>query len=110
MYRKELLKGSTESLLLAVLEEGPLYGYQIAREMEQRSSGYFRFKEGTLYPALHRLEKAGMLDGMWEAAPSGQQRRYYHITTSGLEALARMMDEWRSFSRAVNLVIDPGLA
>ena len=109
MYRKELLKGSTESLLLAVLEEGPLYGYQLAKEMEQRSSGYFRFKEGTLYPALHRLEKASLLVGKWETAPSGQQRRYYHVTNQGREALVHMMDEWRSFSRAVNLVIQPGL-
>ena len=110
MYRKELLKGSTESLLLAVLEGGPLYGYQLAKEMEKRSSGYFRFKEGTLYPALHRLEKANLLEGKWETATSGQRRRYYHVTAQGAEALAAMMDEWRSFSRAVNLVIQPELA
>ena len=57
MYRKELLKGSTETILLALLVDGPMYGYQLVQEMDTRSSGYFRFKEGTLYPALHRLER-----------------------------------------------------
>jgi len=108
MYRKELLKGSTETLLLSLLAEEPRYGYQLVKEMERRSSGYFRFKEGTLYPALHRLEKAGLLVGRWQASPSGQQRRYYYITPKGRRALAQMLEEWRSFSRAVNLVMEPG--
>ena len=109
MYRRELLKGSTETLLLALLAQEPMYGYQLVKEMELRSSGYFRFKEGTLYPALHRLEKEGLVTGRWDQVPNGQQRRYYFITHKGLGTLTSMLDEWHKFSRAVNLVAWPEL-
>ncbi|MBF8267436.1 MAG: transcriptional regulator, PadR-like family [Dehalococcoidia bacterium] len=108
MYRKELLKGSTETLLLTVLAVEPMYGYQLVREMERRSGGYFRFKEGTLYPALHRLERDGLLDGRWEVALSGQRRRYYFVTAKGDGALKGLLEEWKSFSRAANLILQPG--
>jgi len=65
MHQQEMLKGNTESMLLALMELEPMYGYQIVKEVEQRSSGYFEFKEGTLYPALHRLERAGLVEGRW---------------------------------------------
>ena len=60
-YDRELLKGNTDSLLLSLLCQQPMYGYQIIKELGQRSQGYFNFKEGTLYPALHRLEEAGLV-------------------------------------------------
>ena len=107
MYQKELLKGSTEALLLSILTTEPMYGYQLVKEIEQRSSGYFQFKEGTLYPALHRLERAGLLKGSWRSSPSGQDRRYYQVTAKGKEELQRKAAEWRHFSHAVNLVIQP---
>lgn len=106
-YQKELLKGNTETLLLALLTDEPMYGYQIVKEMEQRSSGYFQFKEGTLYPALHRLERSRFVQGSWAAATSGQQRRYYSITELGRRTLATKRKEWASFSSAVNLVMQP---
>lgn len=108
MYRKELLKGSTETLLLTVLAAEPMYGYQLVREMERRSEGYFRFKEGTLYPALHRLERNGLLEGRWEIALGRQPRRYYFITDKGESALKGLLEEWMSFSRAANLILRPG--
>lgn len=107
MYRRELLKGSTDTLLLALLASEPMYGYQIVKEMQKRSSGYFRLKEGTLYPALHRLEKDGLIVGSWRQAPSGQPRRYYQITSKGLATLLSLQEEWQQFSRAVNLVVVP---
>ena len=73
--RLELMKGSSESLLLCLVGQQPMYGYQILKELERRSQGYFKFKEGTLYPALHRLEKAGLIVGKWQTLPSGRQRR-----------------------------------
>ena len=109
MYQKELLKGNTEALLLAILTAEPMYGYQLVKEIRQRSSGYFQFKEGTLYPALHRLERAGLVEGRWRPSLSGQDRRYYHITTKGSRELERMATEWRDFSGAVNLVMQPSL-
>ena len=107
MSRRELLKGSTETLLLTLLSEGPMYGYQIVKEIERRSSGYFSFKEGTLYPALHRLEKLGLLSGGWEETSNNQLRRNYHITGEGRETLQALQEEWRRFSHAVNLVVKP---
>ncbi|MBI4234056.1 MAG: helix-turn-helix transcriptional regulator [Chloroflexi bacterium] len=105
MYRRELLKGSTETLLLALLTRTPMYGYQIVKEMERRSSGYFRFREGTLYPALHRLEQSGLVEGKWQQTSNNQPRRYYYITTAGMETLTALQKEWRQFSQAVNLVV-----
>ncbi len=84
-----------------------MYGYQIIRELESRSRGYFQFKEGTLYPALHRLEKAGLVEGKWQKLPGGQERRYYYITEKGHEALNDRLAIWRGFSEAVNLIIIP---
>ena len=107
LYRRELLKGNTETLILSLLVEEPMYGYQIVREIDQRSSGYFRLKEGTLYPALHRLERDELVEGVWLDSPSGQSRRYYHLTESGREKLRSMLLEWDLFSRAVNLVAHP---
>ncbi len=106
-YRRELLKGSTETLLLSLLKQQPMYGYQIIKELEKRSQGYFRFKEGTLYPALHRLEVAGLARAKWERLPSGQERRYYYITDKGLRALKEKIAEWQGFSTAVTLVMQP---
>jgi DNA-binding PadR family transcriptional regulator len=106
-YRRELLKGNTETLLLSLLKNQSMYGYQIIKELEKRSQGYFRFKEGTLYPALHRLEAAGLVRGNWERLPSGKERRYYHLTEKGLKLLAEKVAEWQGFSSAVNLVTQP---
>ena len=105
MYHKELLKGNTETLILSLLTENTMYGYQIVKEMGQRSSGYFRFKEGTLYPALHRLEKSGLVQGQWKEASTGVPRRYYQITAKGEQVLTERLEEWRRFSTAVNLVM-----
>ena len=107
LYRRELLKGSTETLILSLLAEESMYGYQLVREMDQRSSGYFRLKEGTLYPALHRLERDLLVEGRWEQSPGGQNRRYYHVTPKGLERLESMLREWDLFTNAVNLVAHP---
>ncbi|OGO61562.1 MAG: hypothetical protein A2Z36_01490 [Chloroflexi bacterium RBG_19FT_COMBO_48_23] len=106
-YRRELLKGNTDSLLLCLINNQPMYGYQIIKEIEKRSNGYFQFKEGTLYPALHRLEKAGLIQGRWQRLPSGQERRYYYITTKGQKALVERLATWQDFSTAVALIMQP---
>ncbi|MBM4462094.1 MAG: PadR family transcriptional regulator [Chloroflexi bacterium] len=106
-YGRELLKGNTDTLLLSLLVKQPMYGYQIIKELKERSQGYFRFKEGTLYPALHRLEVAGLVKGSWERLPSGKERRYYYLTDKGRKLLEERVAEWRGFSTAVNLVMQP---
>ena len=105
--RRELIKGSTDSLLLCLIGQQPMYGYQIIKELEKKSQGYFKFKEGTLYPALHRLEKAGLIQGKWQMLPSGRQRRYYHITEKGLRSLVAKKGQWQDFLVAMNLIIQP---
>ena len=107
LYRRELLKGSTETLILSLLAEECMYGYQLVGEMDRRSSGYFRLKEGTLYPALHRLERDKLVEGAWEKSSNGQSRRYYYITAAGREKLEAMLEEWDIFTRAVNLIARP---
>jgi len=105
--RRELIKGSFDSLILCLIDQQPMYGYQIIKELEKRSQGYFRFKEGTLYPALHRLERAGLIQGRWQTLPSGRQRRYYHITEKGLHGLETKRSQWLDFLKAMNLIIQP---
>ena len=82
-----------------------MYGYQIVKEIGERSSGYFRFKEGTLYPALHRLEASGLVEGRWRDTSTGVPRRYYHITARGRKTLDERTVEWRRFSTAVNAIM-----
>lgn len=106
-YRRELLKGNTDTLLLSLLSIQPMYGYQIIKELKKRSNGYFKFREGTLYPALHRLEAAKLVRGSWDRLPSGKERRYYHLTEKGLRLLGEKIAEWQGFSSAVNLVMQP---
>ena len=107
VYRRELLKGSTDSLLLSLIGNKPMYGYQLIKEMEWRSAGYFQFGEGTLYPALHRLEKEGLIEGKWERAPGGQERRYYYLMEKGRRVLIEKAAEWQRFATAVNMIIEP---
>jgi PadR family transcriptional regulator PadR len=105
--RHELLKGSTDSLLLCLLNQQPMYGYQIIRELEARSQGYFRYKEGTLYPALHRLEKSGLLMAEWQVETGGRPRRYYHLTKKGQAILVEQRTQWLNFFEAMNTIILP---
>jgi DNA-binding PadR family transcriptional regulator len=84
-----------------------MYGYQIIKELDKKSQGYFKFKEGTLYPALHRLERAGLIVGKWQVLSSGRQRRYYHVTEKGLHSLTEKRGQWQDFLAAMNLIIQP---
>ena len=106
--KHELLKGSSNSLLLCLLEQQTMYGYQIVKELETRSRGYFKFKEGTLYPALHRLEKSGLIAGNWQQIPNGRQRRYYQLTAKGKAKLAQERIQWEGFLTAVKTILQPG--
>jgi PadR family transcriptional regulator PadR len=105
--KRDLFKGSSNSLLLCLLEHQPMYGYQIVKELEERSQGYFKFKEGTLYPALHRLERSGLISSQWQLLPNGRQRRYYYITAKGQTKLAMEKTQWLDFFTAVTLILQP---
>ena len=104
----ETLKGHLDMLLLAAVRVEPSHGYAIAERLRSRSDGTFDLPEGTLYPALHRLERAGLLSSRWSEV-GGRRRRVYQLTRKGERALAQRQDEWRDFSRAVESVVE-GLA
>ena len=107
VQRRELMKGSIDSLLLCLICQQPMYGYQIIKELEGRSEGYFKFKEGTLYPALHRLARAGLVQGEWQVLPGGRHRRYYHITEKGRALLVERTNQCRDLLAAMTLIIPP---
>jgi len=106
-YLAQLLKGSTDILILSLLRQEPMYGYQIIKELERRSGGYLQFREGTLYPALHRLESDGLIRGRWQRLANGQERRYYTLTRAGERYLGERVPLWQGFARAVETVIQP---
>ena len=104
---RELVKGSIDSLLLSLIGQQPMYGYQIIKELEKRSQGYFKFKEGTLYPVLHRLERSGLIAGKWQMLPGGRQRKYYYITDKGHYVLVERRTQWQDFLTAMNRIVQP---
>ena len=85
----------------------PDVAIQIIKEIEKKSNGYLQFKEGTLYPALHRLERANLVKGKWQKLSTGQERRYYYITEKGRKAFDERLTAWQGFSQAVNLIMQP---
>jgi DNA-binding PadR family transcriptional regulator len=101
----ETLKGHLDLLLLAAVQPRPLHGYAIAETLRARSGGTFDLPEGTLYPALHRLERARLLSSHW-AEVSGRRRRVYQLTRTGHRALAQRQQDWRDFARAVRAVVE----
>jgi len=105
MFNRELVKGSTSLLLLQLLDERDMYGYELVKELEKRSSNGISFEEGTLYPALHKLEKQGYIECYWQEQEKGPARKYYHITDEGREMLLEKTDEWHDFVSVMNKVI-----
>jgi PadR family transcriptional regulator PadR len=100
----ERLKGHLDLLLLAAVQSRPAHGYAIAEVLRARSDGVFDLPEGTLYPALHRLERAGLMSSRWSEV-NGRRRRVYQLTPKGHRALAKRQTEWRDFARAVHAVV-----
>ena len=98
--------GSLLGLVLAVLEETPLHGYGIAREIERRSADALTFGEGTLYPALRTLEQRGLIAGTWDTVGEhGPARKVYRLKPEGLAELQRVRAEWHEYSRSIDLVM-----
>ena len=104
-----LLWGMVDMLILDVVARGPSYGYQIAQTVVGQSRGYFELKEGSLYPALHRLERQKLLASYWQPTEAGRRRKYYKLTPAGRRALSEKKDEWAKFSEGVAGVLGGGL-
>lgn len=104
-FTKELVKGSTVLLVLNLLKNKPMYGYEMIKSMEISSAGTFQWKEGTLYPILHGLEAEGLLEAYWDHQDSARKRKYYRITDKGLKNLSEKENEWRTFSSAMDMAL-----
>jgi PadR family transcriptional regulator PadR len=103
---RELLKGSISLLLLSLLSRGEMYGYEIFQEASRRSANAFEFKEGTLYPALHQLEKRGLVKAEWRTGANGRERKYYSLTAKGKKAAREYERQWHHLTGAVKAVLE----
>src|SRR4029077_20467453 len=102
--RGEPLKGHLDLLILAAVESEPRHGNAVIEALRAKSAGVFDLPEGSIYPALHRLEKAGLLASRW-SHHEGRRRRTYRLTAAGKTALRRQTEEWSLFSQAVGAVV-----
>ena len=102
--RGETLKGHLDLLVLAALKSGPLHGYAVIQALRERSQEVFDLPEGTVYPVLHRLERAGLLSSKWDDE-TGRRRRVYQLTKAGRTAMRQQTEDWLSFARTVSAVV-----
>lgn len=105
---KNLITGSTAMLILKLLDNEDMYGYQMIKTLAQKSDDTFSLKAGTLYPLLHNLENQGMVNSYEKNADSGRLRKYYSITKRGKKMLAEKENEWRVYVDAINQVLQGG--
>ena len=104
----EMLKGHLDAIVLAALNAGPAHGYAIIEQIRRSTGGAFDLPEGTVYPALHRLEQAGLLRSDWTMTPAGRRRRVYALTRDGKASLRRRKEDSRRFARAVDHLLAGG--
>ena len=104
MLEREIKRGSAELLVLALLEDRERHGYDIGRQIEERSAGAIKFHVTSLYPTLHRLQAKGLIDGRWVEREGQRRRRYYRLTPGGRGTLVRQRLVWQTFAKAINKV------
>ncbi len=104
-YDREFLTGTVGVLILSLLAEREMYGYEIVREAERRSARAFTLKEGTLYPALHQLERGGFVRASWRDGPTGRARKYYALTAKGRRRAESKRRQWIAISAAMRAIL-----
>jgi len=102
----DLARSCTDLVLLSLLIGRPMYGYEILTSLQDRGNGEFRFKQGTLYPVLYRLERQGWIEASWEEPPEGKRRKVYHVTKDGRREYRARADQWTSFTNAVRSILE----
>ena len=107
-FDSDLVRSTVEPMILRLVSERAMYGYEMIKIVNERTDGAFEWKEGTLYPCLHRLEGAGLVRSQWREAESGRRRKYYGITRRGSALLKSKVKEWSAFSGAVNALLFAG--
>lgn len=101
----DLVRGTLETIVLEVVAPRAMYGYEICKVVDKRSGGQLELREGSLYPALHKLEKAGMLASRWVESEEGRRRKYYELTGEGRKELERRREEWRRFAGVMDAIV-----
>ena len=96
----------TDLLVLSLLSQGDMYGYQMIAELDRQSDHTFTMKEGTLYPILHALEQAGAVESYRTQAPTGRERKYYRLTEKGASLLKTETEQWRRYSQGINTILE----
>ena len=104
-FSSELVRSSTDLVILALLRDRPMYGYEILVSLADRGNGEFQFKQGTLYPLLYRLEREGLIRAKWETPPSGKKRKVYSLTGEGKAVQKARAEEWFRFTAAINAIL-----
>lgn len=104
--KSDLLQGTLDLLILRTLSDAPLHGYAIGQRIAQVSKALLQVPQGSLYPALHRLEHRGWLDASWEATESGRDAKVYRLTRKGRRELDREIQDWRRLSTAIGFVLE----
>jgi PadR family transcriptional regulator PadR len=107
---KDLVAASSTPLVLAILGEGDSYGYAILKRVRELSGGELEWTDGMLYPVLHRLEKAGLIEARWDQAESGRKRKYYRVTEAGREQLNEERRQWRTVDQALRNIWPAAMA
>ncbi|MDG2123268.1 MAG: helix-turn-helix transcriptional regulator [Verrucomicrobiales bacterium] len=105
-FSTELVRSSTDLVILTLLLARPMYGYEILVTLADRGNGEFRFKQGTLYPLLYRLEREGWIRAKWETPPTGKKRKVYTLTADGKKAQRSRSAEWQRFTAAVDSILN----
>jgi PadR family transcriptional regulator PadR len=100
--RSQISRGSAELAILSLLDEQPLYGFEISKRIEERTGGALHFTLASLYPMLYDIEKRGLIAGRWQSNEAGRDRRYYALTPAGKKQLAPLRQEWRGFFQALD--------
>ena len=103
--RQELLKGTLDMLILQALSEGAMHGYGVARWIEERTEGTLMIEEGSLYPALYRMEKRGWVESRWGASENNRRARYYEMTDRGRKQLDEETQSWARLVWAINRIV-----
>ena len=110
MNQAEILPGSLDLLILKAVSLGPLHGYGILLRIQQLSAGAFQIEQGSLYPALYRLEKNGLLKTDWGTSENNRRAKYYELTRAGERRLQKETESWARFSNAIELVLSASRA
>ncbi len=104
-FDSNLTRSTVEPIVLKLVSGRPMYGYEMIKVVNERTDGAFEWKEGTLYPCLHRLEGAGLISAEWRKSKEGRRRRYYRVTRKGRALLRAKVKEWGAFTAAANALL-----